>query len=156
MQFDFIIFGMYCVIISANISKGPFPFSSLSGTPTTHMQDFCYCPTANFVVLFFFSLFFSLYDDIPYFSKACVTPLCFYERPTSVPSVLVLRDIRRGFSLLPKKRQKAKIVFSVCFAVSYYRGNMHPKQREQHCQAPSLGATLNLSVPSHHNFTRYL
>ena len=87
-------------------------------------------PQLILLFYFFFSLFFSLYDDIPYFSKACVTPLCFYERPTSVPSVLVLRDIRRGFSLLPKKRQKAKIVFSVCFAVSYYRGNMHPKQRE--------------------------
>ena len=49
-----------------------------------------------------------------------------------------------------KQWQKAKIAFSVCFAVSWYKGRVLPEPRELPRQAPSFGTTLALSMPSSH------
>ena len=45
---------------------------------------------------------------------------CFYERSVLVP--IFTNQIQRGFLLL-QKRWKVKIVFSVCFAASYFRSS---------------------------------
>ena len=54
---------------------------------------------------------------IPHFMKVCVMPLCFYQRPTLVP---VFTNQKKKKSkddfCFYKKRQKAKIALSVCFA----------------------------------------
>lgn len=50
-----------------------------------------------------------------------------------------------------------KIEFSVCFAVSGYRGSVHPERGECHCQAPSPGRnyTQYLSITTLRNYTQY-
>ena len=83
------------------------------------------------------------------FSKVHFMPLHFYEKHTLVP-VFTKQKSEEDFCFY-KIRRKAKIAFSICFAVSRCnRGGMRPEQQEWHFQAPSLGTTLSLSASSHH------
>ena len=84
------------------------------------------------------------------FSEVHFTPLCFYKRPTLVPVLANQKKFEEGFHFY-RKRQKAKIVFSVGFAASFWRDNTQSKQQEWHSQAPSPGTTLSISS-SYHSF----
>ena len=53
--------------------------------------------------------------------------LDFYERPTLVSLLANSKKSAQDFCFY-QKRQKLKIIFSVCFAVSCYRGSAHPSR----------------------------
>lgn len=84
--------------------------------------------------------------DVPRFKKVRVMTLGFYDRPTLVPVFANRKQSEGGFHFY-EKRQKLKIVFSICFAASRYRGWAHPKQREWPHESPSLGMTLGIQPP---------
>lgn len=90
---------------------------------------------------------------ISHFLSILFTPLHFYERPTLLPIFLNIKKSKEDFWFYGKeKRQKAKILFNVCFVAGLYdRGSQHSEGQWQ-CQAPSPGTTLSITAPSHHNF----
>lgn len=89
----------------------------------------------------------------PPFSKVSFTPLCFYERPTSVPVFIHWKKSQEDFQFY-EKRGKANITFSICFAASCCRGSVPTKQwcHQAFSRAPSLGPTLSISALSHQGF----
>ena len=89
----------------------------------------------------------SLYTGMPYFSEVHFMTLCFYERPTLVPVFANWKKFNEDFCFL-EKGWKAKIAFSICFAVSHCRDSGCCKQWEWHFQAPSLDTTLGISASS--------
>lgn len=64
----------------------------------------------------------------PCFLKVCVTPFHFYEKPVLVPAFENQKKYERIFAFT----QKAKTIFSVCFAASPYRSSAHPTQQGWH------------------------
>lgn len=84
--------------------------------------------------------------DVPRFKKVRVMTLGFYDRPTLVPVFANRKQSEGGFHFY-EKRQKLKVVFSICFAASCYRGWAHPRQREWPHESPSLGMTLGIQPP---------
>lgn len=46
-------------------------------------------------------------------------PLCYYKRPTLVPDFANQKKYEEDM----KNSQKAKVLFTICFAVSCYRGS---------------------------------
>lgn len=68
------------------------------------------------------------YTGIPCFSKVHFTSLHFHERTVKqYVSLLNKRKLKRIFFFLWKKGETA---FSICFAVSELRGNMHPSSKK--------------------------
>ena len=50
-----------------------------------------------------------------------------------------------------KKRWNVKIVFSICFAASHYKGMPNTLQQMWHHHSPSRGTALSISASSHHS-----
>lgn len=93
---------------------------------------------------------------IPHLPKVHHMLLHFYKGPTSIP-VSPSQEKSKKDSHFSGRRQKAKTAFSVCFAKSWYRGSLHPKQKGWHHQAPSLelgegSQHLSISTLSRHSF----
>lgn len=57
--------------------------------------------------------------------------------------------MKRIFAFITKRQKKEKIVFSICFGESCYRGSVH-SSREGHHQFSSLGTTYSSSASCHH------
>jgi len=68
------------------------------------------------------------HTGIPHFSEVHVIPLCSYEH---VHQPLVFGNWKKSKEnfCFYKERQKAKIAFSVCFAMSHYGGSARPEHR---------------------------
>ena len=81
-----------------------------------------------------------------WFTMLCM-PHPFYERLIFVPIFTKGKKSKEDFCFY-KKRQKVKIAFSLCSAMSSYGGTEHPKQRERPHQGPCPESTLNLSASS--------
>lgn len=68
---------------------------------------------------------------------------------------LTKRNPKRIIAVM-KKGKKWKVGFSLCFAVSHYRGRTHPQHWEWTHQAPSLRTILSISASSYHSFELHL
>lgn len=87
--------------------------------------------------------------------KVHFASLHFYEWSLLVPVFPNQKKSEEDFHSY-EKRQKANIVFSICFAASHDRGSMLPQQWELPCQAPSPATRLSISASSHCSFELYL
>lgn len=83
-----------------------------------------------------------------HFSKVPIRSLHFYVRFTLAFVFINLKKHEEGFWSY-EKREKAKIAFHVCFALSCYWGSVHPEQGEWPHQTPSLRSTLITSASNH-------
>ena len=93
-----------------------------------------------------------IHTGISCFLKVHIILLGSYKRLTLVPVITNWNKSEEDFPLL-RKKVKSKNRAQCSFAASYYRGSVHPKQREWPCQAPSLGTTpvseLETSITLH-------
>lgn len=87
---------------------------------------------------------------IPCCSKVCITPFLFYKRPTLTYIFTNQKKPKKDFCFAKKKKKKkrwkAKIAFSVSFAVSSYKGSADPQQWEWSHQVPSPNYTQYLAT----------
>lgn len=75
-----------------------------------------------------------------YFSRKIYISTCFTN----------LKIIWRVIFAFITKRQKKKIVFSICFAESCYRGSVHSSRERGTTSFLSLGTTYSSSASRHH------
>ena len=65
---------------------------------------------------------------IPCFLKILFILLHFKESPTLAPIFSTQKNSKEDFCFYEKKKQKAKIAFSVCLPAGCYRGSVHPSK----------------------------
>lgn len=87
---------------------------------------------------------------IPHFLKVYVMPLCFYERPTSVPLFTNWKKSNNSFAFVKKKARSENKSFILHRPL--FRGSTHLQQQEWSYKAPSPGITLSILASNHHSF----